>query len=361
MTPQIYSNYNNRKKGCLFNYKKQGNTCVAGGNKSNCNYSYSRLSRYSFWQYVNWIPYLRKRICPGVQPHYTIVIDLGESWYPDNQWRDGKGIGYRKIWWAVGQFLSNKPAWTEATVYTKDTGNREMKFNAIKWGSGKPFLLQCMQNRCGGYGFKQYAYVTRWGNGGGRGRQAKITAVANSQDWGNTCQGMSNKLKTYSGRTWGNANPAAQKWWIHNKCNTKPVVKKPPVKKCPPSKKCPPQYGLTGYKNQALKLAKDSVSKASELFNTLSNQYTDRTGTIDTQNELLNKQNTLINLRNNTIAKHNNTINETDDKIHMNRRKLMYNAPYDRRSIIFTRILKLILLILGITSIVLLSIKIKNK
>lgn len=123
-------------------------------------------------------------------------------------------------------------------------------------------------------------------------------------------------------------------------------------------KPCPKQYSLKGHKKSSIDNLKDWITKSRKVFDGLSTQYRDRIKMISTQNDLLNKQKSMIDLRNNMVVKRKNSLADKKDNIHTNKRKLMYESVYDRRSIIITRILKTILLILAITLIVILS---KNK
>tara|TARA_B100000925_G_C21821671_1_gene393162 strand:- start:101 stop:460 length:360 start_codon:yes stop_codon:yes gene_type:complete len=94
---------------------------------------------------------------------------------------------------------------------------------------------------------------------------------------------------------------------------------------------------------------------AAGMFRNLEKQYKTKIDYLNTQKNFLNKLNSLENEKNHKIKDNKQNLFEKKNNIHTNKRKLIYdqrdNRFYNR---LFT-ILKMVLLILGITTIILLS------
>lgn len=125
-------------------------------------------------------------------------------------------------------------------------------------------------------------------------------------------------------------------------CYIKP---KPKINKAAIKKNTHPKYKWLNTRISQLKNGLDKIV----------NDYTDKLKIIKTQDQLLNKQDNIIDLKNNIIVNHKNSLSDKKDNIHTKKRELMYDSVYNRRNLIITRILKLILIILSIAVIILLS------
>uniref|UniRef100_A0A6C0JBW2 Uncharacterized protein n=1 Tax=viral metagenome TaxID=1070528 RepID=A0A6C0JBW2_9ZZZZ len=168
--------------------------------------------------------------------------------------------------------------------------------------------------------------------------------MSNCKVFNCTCQGLSDKYGTHHRVTWGKAPRYARNWWSRNSCKTRPS--------CP---KCPKQYNLSPYKSDNYSQANNTIIRAREIFEILMLKYKDVLNTQRVHELLLTKQNDLLKIKNQTIDKHNKTISHNDSTNYVNQRNMMYNTPNDILSVKTIKILKLILLILGIAVIYLLA------
>ena len=97
-----------------------------------------------------------------------------------------------------------------------------------------------------------------------------------------------------------------------------------------------------------------------EIFNTLHNSYESKLDYLTTQEKLLYRQNKLINNKENNIDNNKNAIKDKKDLLHTIRRKLEYTQKDNEIFVNFTRIFKIVLLILSLIILSILGVKLKS-